>query len=69
MGLLVTSGYHIVQNSVYDYIIATDEGTGRGDVDSDQEGESEDKAKAEPEGCERLEVLGTKTGRNRRADG
>jgi len=57
MALLVTCGYHIVQNSVYDYIITTDQGTGRGDVDSDQEGESEDKEKAEPEECECLEML------------
>jgi len=42
---------------VYDYIIATDEGTGRGDVDSDQEGDREDTKKAEPEQRERLKIL------------
>ena len=46
-----------MQKSVYDYIIATDEGTGQGDMDLDQEGESEDKEKAESEECEHLKIL------------
>lgn len=35
---------------MYDYIIATDEGAGKGDVDSDDEGVEENKAE-EPEEC------------------
>jgi len=46
-----------VKKSMYDYIIATDEGTDQRDVDSDQEGESKDKEKAEPEECEHLKIL------------
>ena len=42
---------------VYDYIIATDEGTSRGEVDSDQEDDAEDKKTAEPEECESLQIF------------
>lgn len=41
---------------VYDYIIATDEGTGRGDMDSDDENENKEAPEVEEE-CECLCVI------------